>query len=36
MENTSMVEFVIDLVKMYVSAFSKVWDNDEKHGCLQQ
>ena len=35
MENTLMIE-LIDLVKMYVSAFSKVWDNDEKHGCLQQ
>ena len=34
-KSLSIVEFLMDIVKKCVSAFSKVWDNDKKHGCLQ-
>ena len=34
-KSLSIVGFLMDIVKKDASAFSKVWDNDKKHGCLQ-
>ena len=34
-KSLSILEFLMDIVKKCISAFSKVWDNDKKTGCWQ-